>query len=65
MSDSWLDIQRDKVEEWKMKRYFGRQDYCNRDCFEHNENCPYYDAEQEEWDFEQCFEDGGEVDLRE
>lgn len=62
MSDSWLDIQRDKVAEWKMKRYFGRQDYCNRDCEKHNENCPYYDAEQEEWDFEQCFEDGGEVE---
>ena len=57
MSDSWLDIQRDKIAEWKMKRHYGRQDYCNKDCHEHNENCPYYDAEQVEWDYEQCFED--------
>ena len=59
------DVRKEKTAEYVEMRRMARRDYCEKECQEHNENCPYYDAEQEEWDYEQCFEDGGEVDLRE
>jgi len=47
MSDSRLDIERDKIAEYKQQMHFARQDYCKRDCEEHNAQCFYYDPEQE------------------
>ena len=59
MSDSRLDIERDKYLEWKQQQKWAMQDYCERDCDEHNENCPWYDAEEETWDYEDCFKTKG------
>ena len=57
MSDSWLDIQREKYAEYKQQMRWAMQDYCEKDCDEHNEQCPYYNAEVESYDYEQCFKD--------
>lgn len=54
--DSKLDIERDKLAEYREKIHSARQDYC-RDCSEHNESCPYYDPEQESWDYDLCFDE--------
>lgn len=59
MSDTRLDIEWQKYAEWKLQRKYAIQDYCES-CEEHNENCPYYDAEEEWWDGEQCFKDRGD-----
>lgn len=59
MSDSRLDIERDKLAEYRQQQHWARQDYCERDCTEHNEKCPYYDSSEEVWDFEECFRDSG------
>lgn len=56
MSDTWLDFAREKAIREKEERHFARMDYCDKECDEHNENCPWYDAEEEYWDFEDCFE---------
>ena len=58
MSDSRLDIERQKYEEWMDGVRSARQDAC-KDCSEHNESCPYYDAEEESWDYDECFRDRG------
>lgn len=69
--DSWEELQhekemmweeegrRDKYLEWKDAIRDSMCDECEG-CEEHNENCPYYDAEEETWDYESCFEDRGE-----
>jgi len=57
--DSKLDIERDRLAEYKQQQRFMKQDYCNRDCDEHTEQCPYYDPETESWDYEECFRDKG------
>ena len=57
--DSPLDIERQKLAEWKEARRHVRRDYCERDCDQHNENCLYYDAEEESWDYDECFNDKG------
>lgn len=36
---------------------WGRRDYCDRDCPDHNENCPYYDADEESWDTDMCYKE--------
>lgn len=59
MSDTQRDFIQDKIAEEKQARHFARMDYCDRDCDQHNDDCPYYDAEEEYWDYEQCFEDKG------
>jgi hypothetical protein len=59
MSDSRLDIERDKYMEWKEQQRWSRRDYCYQDCGEHNESCPYYDPEEETFDYEECFRDSG------
>jgi hypothetical protein len=58
MSDSRLDIERDKYLEWKDQQREAMRSACE-DCSEHNESCPYYDAEEESWDYEECFRDSG------
>lgn len=59
MSDTKLDIERQKYQEYKEKEHWARESYCFRDCEEHNENCPYFDGNQEVWDYDECFRDKG------
>ena len=58
MSDSKLDIERQKYAEWADRVRSARQDAC-KDCSEHNENCLYYDPEEESWDYDLCFKERG------
>jgi len=58
MSDSKLDIERQKYAEWVDRVRSARQDAC-KDCSEHNENCLYYDPEEESWDYDLCFKERG------
>lgn len=58
MSDTRLDIERDKYMQWKQEQDIAKRNSCE-DCNEHNENCPYYNREQESWDYELCFEERG------
>ena len=57
--DSPLDIERQKIAEWKEAQRTARRDYCERDCEYHNAKCCYYDAEEESWDYDLCFEERG------
>lgn len=57
--DTPLDIERQRYAEYKENMRFAMQDYCEKDCDEHNEQCPYYDLEEESWDYELCFKDKG------
>lgn len=57
MSDTKWDFIQDKIEEERRDYFLYKRDYCERDCEDHNVNCPYYDAEEESWDFDQCFKD--------
>lgn len=53
--DTRLDIERDRYLEWKEAQRMAIQDECER-CTEHNAGCPFYDAEQESWDYMECSE---------
>lgn len=53
------EARQDKIAEYKEQCNWARREYCERDCEEHNENCPYYDPEEECWDYEECFRDKG------
>ena len=57
--DTPLDIEYQKLMEWRDAQKCARRDYCERDCDQHNESCPYYDAEEESWDYDECFNDKG------
>ena len=57
--DDFLDIQRDKYMQWKEQQRIAMQDYCES-CCDHNNKCPYYDVEEESWDYEECFRDRGD-----
>lgn len=61
MSDTRLDFERQKLAEYKQEAKQQHERFCNRWCAEHGTNCPYYDAEQEAYDYEQCFRERGEV----
>lgn len=55
MSDTRLDIERDKYAEWKQQQHWAMEDAC-RDCDSHKTlGCEFYDPEEETWDFEECF----------
>lgn len=56
--DSRLDIERQKLAEYREGLRSAMQDWCG-ECDEHNENCPYYDEEQESWDYELCYKERG------
>jgi hypothetical protein len=59
MSDSRLDIERDKYLEWKDQQKEAMRSFCE-DCENHNtKNCDWYDPEEETWDFEECFKTTG------
>lgn len=57
MSDTKWDFIQDKIEEERRNYFLYKRDYCERDCECHNVDCPYYDAEEESWDFDQCIKD--------
>jgi hypothetical protein len=59
MSDTRLDIERDKLAEYHEQMHWARENYCYRDCEERNTNCPYYDAEEESYDYDSCFKERG------
>ena len=59
MSDSRLDIERDKWLEYKAIVKEMQHDFCYRDCENHNRECLYYDPEEETFDYEECFRDSG------
>lgn len=40
----------------QIDREYAKDQYC-KNCEEHNENCPYYDAGEECWDYDQCYKD--------
>lgn len=53
--DSNLDIQRDKYNEWKQEQYFAMEKACEN-CDSHiTLGCPFYDSEEENFNFEECF----------
>lgn len=51
--DTARDIQRDMYNEWYVAQLMGMQDECER-CCDHNTNCPFYDEDQEAYDYEEC-----------
>ena len=57
MSDTKWDFIHDKIEEERRDYFLYKRDYCYKDCDGHNEKCPYYDEDEESWDFDQCFKD--------
>jgi hypothetical protein len=60
MSDTRLDIERQKLEEYREQMHWAREEHCYRYCEEHNEHCPYYDAEEESYDYDLCFKERGD-----
>ena len=59
MSDTRQDIIRDRIMMEQEELRFANQDYCEH-CPEHNPNCPFYDAEEEFYDYNTCY-DGWEM----
>lgn len=53
------EARQDKMAEYREQCHIVRQDYCEKHCCEHNEDCMYYDPEEEVWDYEECFRDKG------
>lgn len=59
MSDTRLDIERDKFLEWKEQQREAMRNACE-DCDSHKTlGCLYYDPEEESFDYEECFRDSG------
>ena len=58
MSDSRLDIERDKYMERKDQQREAMRSTCES-CEYHNGKCLYYNPEEECWDYEECFRDSG------
>lgn len=54
-----FDAWQDKIAEAADERRCAMREFCERDCDQHNENCPWYDPEQESWDCDECFNDKG------
>lgn len=68
MTDNYKDLLREKIDfdvqaeliaEEKDRQRWMKYDYCHEECGDHNENCPYYDPEEETWDYEECYDDMG------
>lgn len=53
--DTPRDIERQKYLEWQEAKKIAMQDECEK-CLDHNEKCPFYNAIEEVWDYEDCFE---------
>lgn len=59
MSDTRLDIERDKYLEWKQQQKEAMRSACE-DCDSHTtKGCLYWDPEEETFDYEECFRDSG------
>ena len=59
MSDTRLDIERDKCLEWKQQQREAMRSACE-DCDSHiTKGCLYWDPEEETFDCEECFRDSG------
>jgi len=59
MSDTRLDIERDKYLEWKQEQKWAMEAACEN-CDSHKTlGCLYYDPEEETFDYEECFRDSG------
>jgi hypothetical protein len=59
VSDTRLDIERDKFLEWKAQQREAMRNACE-DCDSHKTlGCLYYDPEEESFDYEECFRDSG------
>lgn len=54
--DTDLEIRMQRVYEAMELEHIGRMEFCER-CPDHNDKCPYYDPEEESWDYEQCFKE--------
>lgn len=55
MSDTKLDIERDKYLEWKQQQKEAMRSACE-DCDSHKTlGCEFYDPEEESFDYEECF----------
>lgn len=52
------DALQDKIGEYREQRKEAMRNACEQ-CSEHNENCIYYDPEEETFNFEECFRDSG------
>ena len=57
MSDTISELRADWGYYDEIDRQFAKRNYCENCCEEHNEHCFYYDAEEEFWDYEQCYKD--------
>lgn len=51
--DTPEDIRKQKTAEWKEAVRQAMQDECAK-CSEHTEECPFYDPDEESWDYEDC-----------
>ena len=59
MSDTKLDIERDKFLEWKEQQREAMRSACE-DCDSHKTlGCLYYDPEEGTFDYEEYFRDSG------
>lgn len=59
MSDSRLDIERDKYMEWKDQQREAMRSTCESCEYHKTKSCDWYDPEEETWDFEECFKTTG------
>lgn len=53
--DTPEEIARDKWLRQKELERMAMADECER-CLEHNESCPFYDPDEEYWDYMDCYE---------
>lgn len=54
--DTDLEIRMQRAYEAMELAHIGRMEFCET-CGYHNEECPYYDPEEESWDYEQCIKE--------
>lgn len=52
--DTRLDIERQKYLEYKEQMRISMRDSCER-CSERNTDCPFYDSDEEYYDYEECY----------
>ena len=53
-----FDAWQDKIAAYRAQQREAKMNACEQ-CSEHNENCIYYDPEEETFDYEECFRDTG------
>ena len=52
--DTRIDIERDKYLEWKEQKNIAMSNACEQ-CSERTPDCPFYDSEEDYYDYEECF----------